>query len=238
MVLALDFDGVICNSLHDGLVTAKNTYLRFYPKSSLANRDISDEFVKLRCFVENARDFFVVLRSLEEGIAINTQKEFEEYQKGFGKPLLQSYYEYFYDDRDLLQQDIKAWCAMSPPYEHFLSVLKEMDLSKVFIVTSKDFKSVRILLDHYGVALPSHHIFDNRIRSKLKKLGMLGVPLEEVAFVEDLFANILPIKKGSPVKCFLATWGFNNSEQQKVASEEGITLLTQENFSEEIRGFC
>lgn len=236
MVLALDFDGVISNSLIDGIITAKNAYLRFFPYSKIARDDISSTAAKLRGFVENAGDFFVVMRAIEENKNITSQKEFDEYKKRFGTLLLKTYYDQFYEERMVLQQDIDKWCSLSPPFKPVVEKLRKFDLNKIFIITSKDFKSVRLLLDHYNIPIPNENIFDNRIKCKLEKLKMLNRPLKDIVFVEDLLLNILFIKKNSPVKCYLATWGFNNEEQRKIAEQEGITLLTQDNFFSTLDG--
>ncbi len=232
MVIALDFDGVISNSLVDGMITAQNVYIKMFPQSLIMSRDILSVFTELRPYVENAGDFYAVMKSIEEGKKFASQEEFDAYVSSFDKQLIKKFYQEFYVERYLLQQkDIKKWCEINPPYKEIVQQLKNVNMDEVYIVTSKDYRSVSVLMNYYGLPVGADHILDNTIKDKLFKLKVLGVPLKGITFVEDLLANILPIRKTSPVKCFLATWGFNNEVQREIAKKEGINLINEKDFN-------
>ncbi|MDP3764965.1 MAG: hypothetical protein Q8R04_00480 [Nanoarchaeota archaeon] len=129
-------------------------------------------------------------------------------------------------------KDLKKWIGLNPPFKNIVEKLKNLNFDNVFIITSKDGKSVEILMKHYGIKFPEPHILDNRILDKIKKLRMLNCPLDEVHFVDDIYSNLAPIKKATPVKCYLAVWGYNNEIQRREAEKAGIELLDEGGFGE------
>ena len=251
-ILALDFDGVLGNSIHDSFMTAVNAYMKTLRGHNLPLKNplkadtvfqfeeeqpaFFSSFSRLMPLCDRADDYYVLLKILEtdpSGIVAD-QHGFDAVKKAVPSSERNAFKEQFYDIRRRMQEaDPVAWSRLLPPFRETVQAL-EM-LSRRFllaIVTSKDANSVHILLHQYGIAscFERDNILDKDFApSKRDHLIHLhtrhGVPLAHIHFIDDKVSHLQKVHNLG-IRPYLATWGFNTQREIEIAKQEGMGLLT------------
>ena len=84
-VIVFDFDGVVCDSTDECLVTSWNAWERWNGRSGYRarleefTRAERDAFRPLRPYVAGAGAYYVLRRCLEENLPIHAQADFDRY---------------------------------------------------------------------------------------------------------------------------------------------------------------
>jgi phosphoglycolate phosphatase-like HAD superfamily hydrolase len=250
-ILILDFDGVICNSIHDSYLTALNTYTELMPDHSLPwqkNSDQAsifefeeqyplyfDQFSRLIPLGNFAEDYFIIIRLLEtkKVPTIRNQEDFELLKKSLSADQLHLYSETFYRNRYRMQEETPAsWARLLPSFpgiQEALPVLSQRFL--LAIATSKDIRSVNILLDHYGLTqyFPRQNILDkdfaqNKRDHLIRFHEMHRIPFPDLYFIDDKVSHLMDVKDLG-IRGYLAIWGFNTTREHRIAESNGFTLL-------------
>ncbi len=256
-IIAFDFDGVLCNSIHDTIMTAVNTYLQCTPDHNLPiksplipknvinleqdNPEFVKKFTRLMPLGNFAKDYFIILKIIDRDIfdTILSQKDFDNLKEATDTQKITIYNNLFYKYRYSLQKNNpEVWAELLPPFPCIPEAVRR--LCKYFlpaIATSKDVHSVNILLNKYGIAdlFSSENILDKDFAStkreymiKLRQLHNLD--FTDIYFIDDKVSHLLKVKDLG-VHSFLATWGFNTEREHKAAEEHGINLLDLEDLT-------
>lgn len=255
-ILVFDFDGVICNSIHDSLMTALNTYIQFVPDHTLPlekplepdslflfeknHEPLFNRFSKLMPMGNFAEDYFVFLRIIEEDKSekVKDQASFNSFKSSIPEEKLNSYQTLFYQYRTHLQEsDPKSWANLLPPFPGIVEAIQT--LSQRFlcaIATSKDKGSVDILLRSYGLVPYFHpeNILDKDFaKSKREHLIRFhkehNIPFKNIHFIDDKVLHLASVKDLG-IHAYLALWGFNTEREHKIARDNGLTLLRLEDL--------
>ena len=255
-IIAFDFDGVLCNSIHDSFMTAVNTYIIFsehhhLPLSRILAADevfrfeeaqphFFRQFSDLMPLCNRAMDYYVLLQILEKNEAgkIKDQQAFNAVKESISDQTLESYQEQFFRHRGKMQQDPDTWSTLLPAFPGIIEAVKI--LSQQFalaIATSKDKNSVNILLRKYGLErlFKKEHILDKDFgRTKRDHLNhlhtLLQIDYPNIYFIDDKVSH-LQIVKDLGVRACLATWGFNSDREIQIAQDEGFRLLALDDLS-------
>ncbi|HEX9934038.1 MAG TPA: HAD family hydrolase [bacterium] len=258
-LLVLDFDGVICDSIHDSFRTALNTYIRFRKGHALPlrkpldtaeatfrfEREHPEVFERFRAILplgNRAEDYCVMLTILYRGEAgsITGQDDFDAYGKTISPQEQREYHRLFYEDRNRLQKaDPKDWSGLLPIFPGMAGALHRLSRRFVLcIATSKDRASVDLQMKAYGIEplfLPENILDKDFAESKRDHLVRLherhGVPFSSIHFIDDKVLHLVSVKDLG-AKCYLATWGFNTPREHKIAEREGFVLLTMDGLKE------
>lgn len=255
-ILALDFDGVICNSIHDSVMTALNTYLKCTAKHHLPlqkpltpetvtdfenkNPEFMKQFSHLMPLGNFARDYYVILKIIDKNQydTICSQRDFNNFREFLNDQQMKTYNNLFYEYRHSLQKnDPDAWADLLPAFPGIPQAVRK--LSKNFLLTvatSKDVNSVNILLKKYGIndLFASDNILDKDF-AKTKREHMIkfkrlhDLDFSDIHFIDDKISHLLEVKD-LKVHTYLATWGFNTEREHKTAEENGIHLLKLKDF--------
>ena len=255
-ILVFDFDGVICNSIHDSYVTALNTYIHFIddhklPLSTPLASDKVFEFEKefpetfksfsdLMPLANCAEDYFVLLSLIDQKRTdqIHCQNEFNHFKENFSPTQLDEYHKAFYQIRSRMREEnLEKWLDLLHPFPEMPDTIRELsDKFTLAISTSKDRPSVTILLDRYGLMdyFKPENIFDKDLsRSKRDHIIQLqkesGVPFSRIHFIDDKISHLLSIKDLG-VCNYLACWGFNSEREVRIAIKEGFTPIQLEDL--------
>ncbi|MEN8164893.1 MAG: HAD family hydrolase, partial [Acidobacteriota bacterium] len=169
-VLALDFDGVICDSAEEVLQTALGAWSEVSPDSRLQTEvesrpDRRATFERLVPLGNRAEDFGVALHILHTGLEIHTQADYDRVRDRLGPEWLDRFHHLFYRTRNRLRtDDPERWLGLHRTYGSFTETLERHQRNTTLaIVTAKDGDSVRLLLAHFGI----DHLFrDNLILDK------------------------------------------------------------------------
>ncbi len=253
-VVALAFDGVICCSASEVLLTGLEAYVELVPSSRLGEtlkrfrnakalsaidieRDpLSLAFLPLLPLGNRAEDFGVALCALEAGVSLPNQESYDTYYQSLQREWLASYHECFYACRVRnRQRDENAWVRLHKAYDPFVDILRRNASHSTFaIATAKDGRSVRLLLDSFGIAdlFESELILDKDTAvEKHVHLSLIaertGVDLSRVTFIDDK-VNHLERVAHLNVRPVLASWGYNTPREEARARELGFTVSTLE----------
>jgi phosphoglycolate phosphatase-like HAD superfamily hydrolase len=240
-VLALDFDGVICDSAREVFQVGLRAYTQLQPDSRLAasaegeSRDaIRHDFVQLTPLGNRAEDFGVALRAIDEGIEIRDQAGYDAYFASQDSAWLQAFHAEFYRQRIALREaGLDAWLRLHASYEPFDSALARLaHRLQLAVVTAKDRGSVRLLLEAFGIAglFGTDLILDKEVGvAKTEHMRVLAERLDlsfvEITFVDDK-VNHLQAVATLGVRVVLAGWGFNTEREHELARTLGIPIAS------------
>ena len=245
-ILALDFDGVICDSAQEVFLVGLRTFSSFFPDSTLVTRFLTGEpsdreldalfsaFTELLPLGNRAEDFGVALRSLDNEVAITDQDDYDRYYAGLEPEWLRSFHREFYEQRAALRDHNRdAWIRLHSAYTEFTDQLVPIaERVKLALVTAKDHPSARLLLAHFGLdaLFPPELVLDKETGvRKSDHLGVLqarsGVPFEAITFIDDKVNHLLEVA-GLGVGRVLAGWGYNTQREHDIARSHGIPVAT------------
>ncbi|MDA1143001.1 MAG: HAD hydrolase-like protein [Planctomycetota bacterium] len=258
-LLALDFDGVICDSAGECLYSAFNTYaaargLQSAGSVSDIRRDWYDTFYQMRPYIRDGKDYFVILYFLEHGIPIESQTQFDDQSAAvMGEVCSLAEVEstdeleqHFQDSRRAIRaRDEAAWFDMNPLYDHMRKGLESRGPSfeGVYITTSKPTDAATQILYHHGIRIPESQILgkDKVKKTKAKNSQMeavaraANIELSEILFLDDQVSHLTAAQKIG-VQCFAATWGYITGAQVEEAVQAGIQLLSEDEVQDWMEG--
>ena len=248
-VIALDFDGVLCNGLIEYFQTAWRTYSQIWQLSDeIPSNDLVEKFYRLRPVIEIGWEMPVLIRALILGIG--EEAIFREWQaiaekivmaENLAGAQISACLDRTRDE--WIAKDLEGWLSLHQFYPGVVERLRELMLSEVkpVIVTTKEGRFVRSLLQKEGVNLPEVNIIGKE--SKRRKYETLRILLAELGtgttiwFVEDRLKTLLSVQKQldlKEVELFLADWGYNTEkERDSVAQYPPIHLLSSTQFCQD-----
>ena len=242
--LALDFDGVVADSINECLVTAHHAYSRFRGKHSFYldlqafSPQLVDAFRRMRPLIRRGEDYVFVMQAFEEKKALQDQQQFDSYLD-FNEDRRENYRRLFYAERVRLQESNReSWLDLNPLYPGVASFLRGLlNPASTFVVTTKDLASVRLIFERHAIAVPDENLFQcTRDYRKPKILDKIAREQEiaqgHLHFVDDHVATVLEVKRNSGATCYCATWGYNTPNQLESLPAEGVEALSLEAFFE------
>ena len=257
-VLALDFDGVLCDSSREVFVVAVDTYAALEPDSALLGQlmplrdhaaaggsdhlgtEIYRRFRDLLPLGNRAEDFGVSLQAVENDAAISDQKAYDAFYREIGQPWLDRFHRRFYECRgDLREGDVDRWIRLHLPFPGLADTLrKHKDRTLPAVATAKDARSVGLLLDELGFddVFDAELILDKETGvEKTHHLRVLhdrtGAAFKDITFVDDKVNHLVSVAELG-VRPVLAGWGFNTDREHELARELGFEVADLERADE------
>ncbi|HLG23799.1 MAG TPA: HAD family hydrolase [Candidatus Nanoarchaeia archaeon] len=251
--LVLDFDGVIVDSMNEGLFTSFNTYIEINPNTKLfGNKKFSfndfkkkikdhkteyDKFRAYRAYLKNAIDYYYQLNLIESNTKIKNYGGFKIQAAKIGVNK-KEFIERFYKNRKgYIANDFENWVKLTPIFNHMKRLFENKKI-QLYISTSNRSETVQRTLGHYGIKFNPESIMDNtfsldkndHFRNLMKKNN---VNSKDIFFVDDQVDHLINAKKLG-INIGLASWGYNNKEQKKEAKKIGAVMLSENNFYSKI----
>lgn len=250
-VLALDFDGVICDSLREVFATALATYESMEPESpvlkrirtrngagrwhelDLMNDPVMVSFESMMPLGNRAEDFGVSLRAIDSFLELTDQGAYDTFYSTLSPEWLTAFHRAFYQQRDTARAfDTHSWLELHASYPPFLEMLRRRSRdARIALATAKDRRSAEMLLDHLGVGnlFAPELLLDKELGvSKTAHLtalrDRLDVSFEDITFVDDKL-NHLETVAPLGVRPILAGWGFNTPREHDLATEKHIQVV-------------
>lgn len=234
--IVFDFDGVVCDSTDECMVTAWNAWEAWSNRSSFRttvaefSQAERDSFRRLRPFVRGAGEYYVLKRSLDEGQLIAGFADYELQVQNW-QQFIGPFKQVFYQQRQRLRaDDLLAWINLHPVWPEVIRTMKDLNLQRrAYIATLKDGESVELILESQGIQLPSGHLSDqSQITNKLDALKEVTIreacPPQEVVFLDDNPTHLIgPLEHG--YVCYLTAWGDTPADYQRLAAENSIPML-------------
>lgn len=247
-LLALDFDGVISDSARESFRVALRTWSALFPAHPLPRRAgdgaLYRAFLELMPLGNRAEDYGVALASIRAEEPLADQAAYDAFKARLGEDFLHSFHRRFYVEREALAAaDPVAWRDLMRPYPELPDILRrhagEVALA---IASSKDRRSVRRLLESYGMEdlFPEGRVLDKEAgvskRAHVERLAAgQGVPPAEITFVDDK-VNHLESVAPLGARCVLAAWGYNGERERRIACREGFLVCALEDFEAKVFG--
>lgn len=232
----LDFDGVVCDSTIECLVTSWNAWQDFDGKKSkkFSKKQFSEnqikEFYRLRPYVKGAGEYFTIYQAKKKNIVINNDYKFRELSSIWKSEIIE-FKNFFYRERDLLRdKSIDNWINLHLIYNEVVKFIKDkLLLNQFYLATLKDGKSVRNILEKQKIFLNENLLFDeSKISSKLEALDRISSVTEtkksDIIFVDDNLNHLIE-PNSCGYKVFLAAWSNTPVDFIVGANQSNISIL-------------
>jgi len=242
-VLAMDFDGVIADSVQECAVASYNAFQMRSKngKRVTSHKDINKEllnnFLQLRSFIRSGEDYVYIYHILAEKFAVENQAHFDSFLDEH-KDLKEEYYTDFYRERNLLLRNNKeAWLKLNPLFPGMINfLLKNVHKSNFYIVSTKATEYITTILSFYGLTVDSSripHAYGNKTKSGIiaDLIKKFNVSSKEVTFIDDHLNTLIKVKE-TGANCLLAAWGYNDPKQNIEAAENNIHPVELGDFIE------
>ncbi|MGB5771961.1 MAG: HAD hydrolase-like protein [Crocosphaera sp.] len=249
-ILALDFDGVICNGLKEYFQTTIKTYQKIWSDQSQDNLQTwANSFYQLRPVIETGWEMPILLRALvlnykKENIENNWYQICSEIvaKENLNQQQVMATLDGVRDD--CIKTDLDKWLALHEFYPGVLEKLGQLlDSSTIlYIVTTKEGRFVKQLLKQQNLSFPEANIFGKEVKQpKYETLRQILTNNQETPnnlwFIEDLLKTLKKVQSQedlTEVNLLLADWGYNTSKTHELVKEDSqICLLSLDKFSQD-----
>jgi phosphoglycolate phosphatase-like HAD superfamily hydrolase len=231
-VVALDFDGVLCDSARETGASAWRAGCSLWKAwEGDVPRAFIDRFVELRPLIETGFQTILLMKMIADGVGTTDIKA------RFGECC-----QAIIDEEELTREELvglfgrtrdrwietcpEEWLELHRFYPGVIEALREsMRKGPVYIVTTKQERFVSLLLDAVGVAFPSDHIYGlDRGMKKEEVLRLLlaehGARSSRIHFVEDRLDTLIRVttcRDLAAVSLYFAEWGYARPEDSREA---------------------
>jgi hypothetical protein len=249
-ILALDFDGVLCDGMREYFETSRRTYMEVWPGEEPPSPDLFPTFQALRPVIMAGWEMPLLLRAIV---------------KGYSEAAILQRWEAIRDDlvssglrhgtalisalTHTLDEVRRAWIAADPhgwleqhvPYCPLDEVRRLVDEpERTVLVTTKEGEFAHRILDHWGVQLADiqgkeagTHKCDN-LRALIVDYMAVHAQRPRLWFVEDRLETLQHVTTHADladIGLFLAAWGYNIPQMRSSAQGNGrIRLLRLDQF--------
>lgn len=247
-MLALDFDGVLCDGMKEYFQTAWRVYCKFWqPEDSTPPPGLAERFYRTRPVVETGWEMPLLLRALlldtpetailQDWATIAPQLAAQE---GLSATNLAAAVDAVRDR--WIAADVNSWLAEQEFYPGIIEQLRAWLATsmQVVIISTKEGRFIQALLRQHHVDFTKLQIFGKEVqRPKAQTLRELSTQVgstETLWFVEDRLKTLQTIRKEpdlAAVKLFLADWGYNTQAERELAAHDStIHLLSLPQFGQ------
>jgi len=235
-LIVFDFDGVVCDSSDECMVSAWNAWERWGSRENFCDNlerfSLKEKvfFYSVRPRVKGAGEYYILCRAFFEGIDIKDQKTYDSLVEDW-KEFIEPFKIIFYDVREQLRvKNIHNWIKLHHVYEEVINTMHFFnDKNLLYIATLKDRESVQIILNNHGLKISQERLLDqSQIKSKLEALDRIkentGYLRNNIVFIDDNITHLLePAATG--YKVFLTSWGPTIFEFIDLANKHKIPIL-------------
>ena len=235
-ILALDFDGVIVDSIEECLIVGHNAFVRHtgtgraIARLSAMAPGSAIESKRLRNYIRYGEDYVFIFYALDMGQAIQTQSDFDEFTEN-KRHLRSVFRDLFYKERErFFSHQRGIWLSLNPLYLKMDAFFAQYEpKSRLFIITTKQTRYVHPILESHGIRLTESHVLhateDKSKRDHLMEImDLYSVGPSRMHFVDDQVDTLLNVREAT-FHCYLAEWGYTNSEQIMLAKRKQISVL-------------
>jgi len=233
-----DFDGVVCDSTDECMVTSWNAWQKWSGKESFRNNinEFSEEeqndFRPYRYYVKGAGDYYVLRRLISE-MRVNSIKnchDFDNYKIKWNEQV-KAFKEFIFESRaELRNHSISEWIGLHQVYDEIIDFIRQFSASQsIFIATLKDLDSVKLILSQHEIFLPEEKIFHQGIiKNKLEALDIIrkneNIDSSNMYLFDDNISHLLkPFNHG--YRSFQTTWGNVPPDYISEAKKNNVPLI-------------
>jgi phosphoglycolate phosphatase-like HAD superfamily hydrolase len=245
-LLALDFDGVLCNGLLEYFQVAWQTHCALQHRADLnPPSDLAPAFYRLRPIIETGWEMPVLIQALEQGF---TESELIQNWGSITPSILQENRWLAQDLATVLdahrdqwiRSDLAGWLSLHQFYPGVVQRLQSLLNTSIqlVIISTKEARFIDQLLQQQGITLPTAQIIGKEAkRPKHQVLAELVQTLstpQKLWFVEDRLKTLLRVQRQPELQglqLYLAEWGYTTAfDRQQAAQTPNIGCLSLVNF--------
>jgi phosphoglycolate phosphatase-like HAD superfamily hydrolase len=246
-ILALDFDGVVCDGLVEYFQAAWRAYCElFQPESKDPPEGLAERFYPLRPVIETGWEMPILLYGLLQGVPDedvlqdwpNIVPRLLEASSVEAKSAAQA----VDGVRDRwIHSDLEGWLSLHRFYPGVLDRIRKALESGVrpIIVSTKEGRFIRQLLTREGLHLPESDILGKEVKQPkyetLRQLQNQGQNPPTIWFVEDRIKALQSVGQQpdlEAVELFLANWGYNlEADRQAAMADDRLHCISLEQFA-------
>ncbi len=263
-VLAVDYDGVIVDSVMDSLFVSHNAYLKVFggaKKKNFGGKPFTFQnwpiirkkykkeiqyYRSLRPYIRGATDYGLIQKLMEEGKYIQNQQEFDKYRETVQFDF-QNFHDAFYQARREAQQEsFEGWLSLIPPYQEVIKGIHQFvsEGLKVIVATSnrREYIARTFQPQYYNIPVEAEDILDfcfgedksSQIHHICDKYGL---NYQDIYFIDDQLAH-LEQTGDLGIHVFLAGWSYATGQQKKDAQAQNIPVIErEEEFYQKIKEY-
>lgn len=239
VLLALDFDGVIWDSVGECYHTALRTWRRLgHPEIEAPEAT----FRSGRWLVRTGGDFGLILEIASEDpdrdLTGFPKEEFAR-RAAAEAEVLEAFDRAFYEERDRARsENLDEWLHQQAPYPGFVAEIPALqeEFREIVLCSTKDEASIRELLSTVDLDFPVlGKGFGTDKRDQVRHLmASRDLPADRILFVDDLLPNLDPVSEVG-VRIALAGWGYNTPAVREEARQRGIPVIRLGHVLEDLR---
>ena len=249
-ILALDFDGVLCDGMREYFETSRRTYRKVWSDEEVPDETLFPTFQALRPVIMTGWEMPLLLRAIVQARSESSllqhweavRDELVTSGKLHGEALV-SQLAHTLDEvrRDWIATDRRDWLERHVPYCALDDVRRLLaEPEQAVLVTTKEGEFAAQILEHWGIHLADiqgkeagTHKCEN-LRTLIADYTAAHGRRPRLWFVEDRLETLRHVTIHpdlADVGLFLAVWGYNTPEMQaSVENDERIQLLDLEQF--------
>ena len=249
-ILALDFDGVLCDGMGEYFETSRRTYAKAWPEATPPGDELLPAFRRLRPVIMTGWEMPLLLRAIgqrrSESDILRDWAAVRDEEVASGprtRDQLVGLLTKTLDGvrREWIAADRTGWIARNVPYcrlEELHQLVGEPD--RAVLVTTKEGEFARLILDDWRVRLADiqgkeagTHKCDN-LRALIGAYTEAQGRRPRVWFVEDRFETLEHVTTHADLEdvgLYLAAWGYNTPQTRAAAKASGrVRLLELDQF--------
>jgi len=251
-LLALDFDGVLCDGMREYFETAWRAGRRLWPASpATPPAGLFEAFARLRPLVESGWEMPVLVQALVSGVperelARDWRPDRRLVRLGLARETVAAELDRVRDA--WIAADAAGWLAAHRFYPGVVERLRGLVAGpgRVVVVTTKEGRFARQLFHGHGLSLGEGNVFGKETRRRKPAvlralLAHERLPAAALWFVEDRLAALREAAEApglAGARLFLAAWGYNTPEDREATRrDERITVLPLERFAGPLAGW-
>lgn len=235
-ILAIDFDGVVCNGIDECMYIAYSAFHGSFPKpDDRYDENFVEYFKKNRHYVRDPREFFIIIDLFYKGIDSIYDETFRESLEILNNSsnVLDNFKHSFFSLRKKLKdQNYSYWKNLNPCYKKFVQYLLKIN-KPIYVVTTKDDDTVYELVKLYGIQSKITKVYaqSSLIKHKgkaniLKKIAMeTNCQHDKITYIDDHIRYLLDVNKIG-VKAVLADWGYCHPQSKEISIENQISTIS------------
>lgn len=226
-ILAIDFDGVICDSMDECIITALNACNHLNGEDSLYEslKYLDEKFIKrfrqFRHFIRSAEEYFILAHHLQTSDEDLTSLIFKKLKEKYPQEM-QNYAPLFYQARnELRKRNTEKWEKLHRRYEEAAVDWDEVNSRcECFIVTDKDLESVSHFDRLWELNLQADRIWARgRASGKPQAVMQIAQSMNaapgSITFIDDHPQHLRDTAK-TGAKCAWASWGYHKNIVKKL----------------------
>ncbi len=245
-LLALDFDGVLCDSTEECIVTAWNAWLEWTRKGGFISgpEDVEEPFGSVlrhgRSYVRTAGEYLVLLEAARRKRPLRSQADYDVLASELEPGIPEFGRTFFASRKQLRHKDEAHWIGLHTIYPGIIEGLQLLwNHLETYVVTGKDVETVLLFFSRFGVPLGPERVLDkDTARDKLAAVrflaGKLDLPLSETVMLDDNVRHLIPVHEAG-CRALLAEWGYHTSEHLDLARSLSIPIVPVEGWAARVQ---